>query len=137
MKLDSKTGWRAARMAQSAAAFIYRASRSTATSSPPKDRATGKITTLALRRVDTGSAFRFGLIFGPIFFTLVGLALSLNGVGIGHLDYLVGLLKAILLGGVGGVVFAVVYNAIARRYGPLKFDLEVLVHESQDNVRPR
>jgi hypothetical protein len=136
MKLNSKTGWRAARMAQSAVSTLYRTSRSAA-ASMPKDRATGKITTLALRRVDTGSAFRFGLIFGPILYTLVGLALSLNGVGIGHLDYLVGLLKAVLLGGAGGVIFAVVYNAIARRYGPLKFDLEVMIHESQDNARSR
>lgn len=132
MKLNSKTTRRyVARAAQSTAKTLYKTARDAA-SQPPRDRATGKITTLALRRVDTGSAFRFGMIFGPLAFTLVGLALWLNGVGTGHLDYLVGVVKSILFGGLGGFLFALVYNAIARRYGPLKFDLEVMIHESQD-----
>ena len=136
MKLNGKmTRQFVLRAAKSTASTVFNSARTTP--SAPRERATGKITTLALRRVDILSALRFGLIFGPVFYTLVGLALSLNGVGIGHLEYLGGVLKAILLGGVGGVIFAVVYNAIARRFGPLKFDLEVIVHEPQDRNRPR
>lgn len=136
MKVNGRTtGLFVARAARSTARFLYASTRPNA--GLPRVTATGKITTLALRRIDTASAFRFGLIFGPLFYTLVGVALSLNGVGIGHFEYLGGVLKAILFGGVGGFLIAAVYNAIAQRFGPLKVDLEVMTHEPQDRSRSR
>jgi len=136
MKVNGKTtGLFVARAARSTARFLYDTTRGNV--GLPRVTATGKITTLALRRIDAVSAFRFGLIFGPLFYTLVGLALWLNGVGIGHFEYLGGVLKAILFGGIGGFMIAAVYNAIAQRFGPLKVDLEVIVHEPQNRSRPR
>ncbi len=136
MKVNGKiAGLFAARAARSTARFVYDSTRTIRVM--PRATGTGKITSLALRRIDTVSAFRFGLIFGPLFYTLVGLALSLNGIGIGHFEYLGGVLKAILFGGIGGFLIAAVYNAIAQRFGPLKVDLEVIVHESQKQSRPR
>lgn len=136
MKVNSKTTRVfVARAVRSTARTLYNSARSG--SAKPQARATGKITTLALRRIDGWSAFRFGLIFGPLFYTLVGLAMSFNGIGVGHFEYIGGVLKSIVFGGVGGFIFAAIYNAIAQRYGPLKFDLEVMTHEPQDRSRPR
>ena len=87
---------------------------------------------VTVRRVDVWSALKVGLVLSPILYTVYGFILT-QGAGIGLSDYLGNLARSILYGAAFAALAAWSYNAVARRVGPLKFQLEV-VHESQETT---
>jgi hypothetical protein len=88
--------------------------------------------TVTLKYINVVAAFKFGLVFGPILYTVNGFVFTLGGFGVSLPAYLAGVLTAVLYGGVGGALTAFVYNVVSRRFGSIKLVLEV-VNESQDH----
>ncbi len=80
---------------------------------------------IAIKRIHVGSAFKFGLVFNPIMYTISRFAASGGGFGVGVGDYLGGLIAAVLLGALLTAAGAFVYNLIAARFGPLKLELTI------------
>ncbi len=80
---------------------------------------------IAIKRIHVWSAFKFGLVFNPIMYTISRFAVSGGGFGIGLGDYIGGLIASVLLGAVLTAAGAFVYNLIAARFGPLKLELTV------------
>lgn len=87
---------------------------------------------VTIRRIDVRSALTVGLFFTPIMYTVFGFLLSLVGmVSVSLIDYLRQVFFYAVFGAVGAAVAAYLYNVVARRFSPLKIQIEI-VHESQD-----
>ena len=80
---------------------------------------------IAVKRINVWSAFKFGLIYSPIMYTINRFTASGGGFGVGLGDYLSGIVGALILGGVLSAVGAYLYNLIAARWGPLKLEITV------------
>jgi hypothetical protein len=88
--------------------------------------------TVMLKSIDVWSALKLGAIYSPILYTVYGFVFTL-GAGVSLGGYVSGVAQAFLYGGAGAAIAAYVYNVVARRFGPLKFQLET-VDESQDHA---
>jgi hypothetical protein len=89
--------------------------------------------TVTVKHIDVVTAFKFGLVFGPILYTVNGFVFTLGGFGVSLPAYLGGVVTAVIYGAVGAAITAFVYNVVSRRFGSIRLVLEV-VNESQDHT---
>ena len=100
-----------------------------------------------LRRINVGSAFKVGAVTSGLFFAIFGIFIFLfpmmlgfgaigafggrnaaSGVGIGaagaFMAYLLMIVLYTIIGGIGGAIYAWVYNMVAGWVGGLELELE-------------
>lgn len=86
-----------------------------------------------IQHIDVWSALRFGLVFSPILYTATTFVFTQGGAGITLGGYLGTVAQSIVYGAATAAISAFTYNVVARRFGSVKLQLEI-VHEPQDSV---
>ena len=93
-----------------------------------------------LKRIDPGSAFKIGAVVASLSWAIIGLPMMLlisaimssipgaaeRGVAMGSsiAGYVFGIILYGIIGGIGAVISAFVYNLVAGWMGGIEFDLE-------------